>query len=151
MNPKVLQLLIDRAQSQRDDAAGLAAGTRRARDTAAVTLKTLTDYREESLGRAPLRTGLAVGLDQLRTAQQFDGRLIDAIRQQFQTHARSQADADAGDAALRDTQRRLKALETLAQRRALAAERIAARREQLALDEYATNLAARRRPGKDRP
>jgi flagellar export protein FliJ len=78
-------------------------------------------------------------------------RLIDAIRQQFQTHARSQADADAGDAALRDTQRRLKALETLAQRRALAAERIAARREQLALDEYATNLAARRRPGKDRP
>jgi flagellar FliJ protein len=151
MDTRVLQLLIDRARAQRDDAAGAAAGARRVRDAAASTLATLTDYREESLARAPVRAGRAVGVDQLRTAQLFDGRLIEAIRQQFQQHSRSQADADAGDATLHETQRRLKALETLAQRRALAADRVATRREQLALDEYATNLAARRRPGKDRP
>jgi flagellar export protein FliJ len=151
MDPKVLRMLIDRAQAHRDEAAGEAAGARRERDAAAATLRTLTDYREESLGRAPVRAGLAVGVDQLRTAVQFDARLVAAIHQQFQQHARTQADAAAQDAALADRQRRLKALETLALRRAQAASRLESRREQHALDEHATHLAARRRPGKDRP
>jgi flagellar FliJ protein len=150
MDARMLGLLIDRALRRRDADAGEAAGARRARDAAAGTLRTLTDYREESLGRAPVRSGQPVGVDQLRAAQHFDAKLIAAIGQQHQQHARTQARVQARDGALADSQRRLKALETLARRRARAAALVEARREQHALDEHATNLAARR-PHKDRP
>jgi flagellar export protein FliJ len=60
-----------------------------------------------------------------------------------------QADATARERLLIGAQQRLKALETLDRRRASAHGRLEARREQRVLDEYATNLAARRRPGKE--
>jgi flagellar export protein FliJ len=53
------------------------------------------------------------------------------------------------DTDLREMQRRLKALETLSQRRTTAAEKTRARREQRQLDEFANDIAARRRPGKE--
>jgi flagellar protein FliJ len=150
MDEHLLRLLIDQARERRDEAVTHAVGARRERDVAAGTLRTLTDYREESLGRAPVRAGAAVGVAQLASAVQFDARLIQAIQQQYRQHAERSADAQARDAALVEQQRRLKALETLESRRAQQTQRTAARREQRALDEFATNLAARRRPGKER-
>jgi flagellar FliJ protein len=150
MDPGLLKLLIEQARERRDDAAGSAASARRERDAAAATLRTLTDYREESLARAPVRAGGAVGIAQLSTATHFDARLVAAIHQQYGQHAQRAADAQARDASLRDRQRRLKALQTLEERRAQQAARVAARREQRALDEYATQLSARKRAGKDR-
>ncbi|MCX7229648.1 MAG: flagellar export protein FliJ [Burkholderiales bacterium] len=150
MDERLLRLLIEQARDRRDDAATRAVGARRERDAAATTLRTLTDYREESLGRAPLRAGSAVGVAQLASAVQFDARLIQAIQQQYHQHAERSADALARDATLTEQQRRLKALETLETRRSQQTLRTAARREQRALDEFATNLAARRRPGKER-
>jgi flagellar FliJ protein len=149
MNTSLMRLLIDQALARRDDAATRATAARRDRDAAATTLATLTGYREESLQRGPVRAGQALGVEQLRTAVQFDARLIAAIRQQHGQHAARQADAAARDTDLVESQRRLKALETLAQRRAQARHRVEARREQRMLDEYATNLSARRVPGKD--
>ena len=151
MDEKLLQLLIEQAGERRDQAAGAAAEARRQREAAAATLRTLADYREESLGRAPARAGTPVGMEQLRAAGQFDARLVAVIRQQHEVHAQRQAEASVRDASLADRQRRLTALNTLEERRALASSRREAKREQRALDEYATQLAARRRPGKDRP
>jgi flagellar FliJ protein len=150
MDERLLRLLIDQARERRDEATTRAAGARRERDAAAATLRTLTEYREESLGRAPQRAGTAVGVAQLTSAVQFDARLIQAIQQQYRQHADRNADAIAHDARLTEQQRRLKALETLESRRAQQTLRTAARREQRALDEFATHLAARRRPGKER-
>jgi flagellar export protein FliJ len=150
MDEDLLRLLIEQARERRDDAATRASNARRDRDAAAATLRTLTDYREESLARAPVRAGGAVGIVQLATATRFDARLVAAIHQQYGQHAQRAADSEARDASLRDRQRRLKALQTLEERRARQAARTAARNEQRALDEYATLLSARKRPAKDR-
>jgi flagellar FliJ protein len=150
VNDALLRLLIGQALQRRDDAAADAAGARRARDAAADTLGTLTGYRDASLARGPVRSGAPVGVAQLTTAAAFDARMIAAIRQQHRTHAERDLEAAARDAALLERQRRLKALETLERNRARSAVRIESRREQRALDEFATNLVARRRPGKER-
>jgi flagellar FliJ protein len=150
MDPGLLRLLIEQALERRDDAAGRAAEARRDRDSAAATLRTLTGYREESLGRAPVRAGVPVGIAQLSTATHFDAKLVAAIRQQHGQHAQREADARTREATLHERQRRLKALETLQARRAEQASRTAARREQHALDEYATQLSARGRAAKER-
>lgn len=150
MDPSLLKLLIEQACERRDEAASRAAEARRERDAAAATLRTLTDYREESLTRAPLRAGTAVGIAQLATATHFDARLVAAIHEQYGRHAQRDADASARDETLRERQRRLKALQTLQERRAREAERSAAQREQRALDEYANQLSARGRAAKER-
>ncbi|MFM1990328.1 MAG: Flagellar FliJ protein [Pseudomonadota bacterium] len=150
MDERLLKLLIERATERRDEAATKAATARRERDAAAATLRTLTDYREESLGRAPVRNGASVGVAQLASAGQFDAKLVQAIHQQYRQHADRASDAQLRDTALVDRQRRLTALQALETRRARQAAAVAARREQRALDEFATNLAARRRPGKER-
>ena len=150
MDPSLLQLLIEQARERRDDAAARTAGARRERDAAAATLRTLTDYREESLTRAPLRAGTPVGIAQLETATHFDAKLIAAIRQQHGLRAQREAELGLREAALRDRQRRLEALKALEARRAQEAIRLAARREQRALDEYASQLSARRAGSKGR-
>lgn len=150
MDPRVLKVLIEQALERRDDAATVAARARRDRDAAAATLRTLTDYREESLTRGPVREGAPVGVAQLRAAVQFDARLVAAIHQQYRQHVQRRDESVARDADLLERQRRLKALQTLEERRERQATKVAARREQRVLDEYATNLAARRRPGKER-
>jgi flagellar FliJ protein len=150
MDARLLRLLIERATERRDEALQRASGARRDRDAAAATLRTLTDYREESLGRGPVRSGAAVGVAQLAATVSFDARLVQAIHQQYRQHAERAADATMRETTLAERQRRLTALQTLATRRAAQASRLAARREQQALDEFATNLAARRRPGKER-
>jgi flagellar export protein FliJ len=148
MDPKVLRLLIDRATGQRDDAAVQAAEARRAHDGAAATLRTLTDYRDESLTRGPVRPGVVVGVAQLTSATRFDARLVAAIHQQYREAAERRETARLRDQELLERQRRLKALQTLEQRTEQQAQKLAARREQLAIDEFATGRAARRRTAK---
>lgn len=149
MDARILQLLIDRAQEHRDDAARLSSQARRERDAAHATLRTLTEYRDESLNRGPTRGGQLVNVEQIRIAGYFDNRLIAAITQQSGTHADHEERVGERDTDLREMQRRLKALETLAQRRASVAEKKGARREQRLLDEFANDIAARRGPGKE--
>lgn len=149
MDARILQLLINRAQEHRDDAARLSSQARRERDAAQATLRTLTEYRDESLNRGPTRGGQLVNVEQIRIAGYFDNRLIAAITQQSGTHAEHEERVGERDTDLREMQRRLKALETLSQRRASAAEKKGARREQRLLDEFANDIAARRGPGKE--
>lgn len=149
MDDALLKLLIERAAGARDDAARRAAQARRERAGADHTLRTLKDYRDESLTRAPARSGEPVGVEQLRAAGRFDQRMIEAITQQHLQAIERGREADARDTELAERQRRLKALETLAQRRAHAARLRAARREQRGTDETATHFARRHAPAKD--
>jgi flagellar FliJ protein len=149
MDARILQLLINRAQEHRDDAARLSSQARRERDASHATLRTLTEYRDESLNRSPTRGGQLVNVEQIRIAGYFDNRLIAAITQQSGTHADHEERVGERDTELREMQRRLKALETLSQRRASAAEKKGARREQRLLDEFANDIAARRGPGRE--
>jgi flagellar export protein FliJ len=148
MDPRVLRLLIDRATGQRDDAAVHAAEARRAHDGANATLRTLTDYRDESLTRGPVRAGVVVGMAQLASATRFDARLVAAIHQQYREAAERREAARLRDLELIERQRQLKALQTLELRTAQQAQKLEARREQHAIDEFATGRAARRRPAK---
>lgn len=145
MDPKLLRILIDRARDVRDDAVKVSAAARRESEAAAATLRTLTDYRDESLSRGPVRSGEAVNTEQLRIAGQFDARLILAIRQQSGQHAHKQQTAEQRLADVREAQRRLKAFETIAERKAKRDLHKQGKREQRLLDEFATDLIARRR------
>lgn len=149
MDPALLRLLIERAAGLRDDAARTAAAAHRERDGADRTLRTLKDYREESLGRGPTRGGQPMGVEQLRAAGRFDARLVEAITQQHLQWVERAREAGARDAELVERQRRLKALETLAQRREKAARARESKREQRGTDENALHIARRRAPDKD--
>lgn len=151
MDPKLLALLIERARSARDDAVKVATQARRDVETAAKTLNTLTEYREQSLERGPVRSGQAIGTEQLRIAGQFDARLISAISQQTGQHERSGQLADQRQAELRETQRRLKAFEALAERRALRESLKQGRRDQRTMDAFASDQMARRKADEGTP
>jgi len=151
MDAKLLKLLIEQAAARRDDAARRAAEARSHRDGAARTLRLLNEYREESLERAPVRAGEAVPMEQLRAASRFDARMVAAIGQQHRQHADHQSNAATRTVELQEHERRLRALETLARRRAQARLRQDSRQEQQRTDEYANHLAARRAPGKESP
>lgn len=145
MDKKLLRLLIDRAQSLRDDAVKIAVQADRERAAAAQTLRTLTEYRDESITRGPLRAGQECNTDQLRIAGQFDARLITAIRQQSGQHAAKEQVAQSRQAQVMQAQQRLKAFETIAQRQAQRDQIKQTRREQRLLDEYASDLSTRQR------
>jgi flagellar FliJ protein len=149
MDPALLRLLIERAAGLRDEAARVAASSRRDADGADRTLRTLKDYREESLGRGPIRGGRPMGVEHLRAAVRFDSRLVEAITQQHLQWVDRTRDAATRVAELAERQRRLKALETLALRRETAARARDAKREQRGTDEHALQLARRRTPAKD--
>jgi flagellar FliJ protein len=145
MDEKLLKLLIDRAAQQREEAARKVVQARQDHDAAARTLGTLNDYRAQSLDRGPVRSQTATDTQQLAIAGQFDARLVAAIEQQTgQTEARARV-VESKQAEATQAYQRLKALEAIAQRRQQREQRMAARREQRLLDEFATDQAARRR------
>lgn len=144
MNKKLLNLLIDRALRQRDDTTRELVQAREDHATAHRVLGTLHDYRTQSLERSPVRSQRSTDPQQLAIAGQFDARLRAAIEQQTaQTDARARTVNDRQrDAA--EAYRRLKALETIAQRRQQRELVVTTRREQRLLDEFATDKVARR-------
>jgi flagellar FliJ protein len=150
METRLLSLLIERALSVRDDAVKLSVRAAQERDAAASTLRTLTEYRDESLQRGPVRAGHVCNTDQLSIAGQFDARLVTAIRQQSGQHALKEQAAQQRQGDVAQAQRRLKAFETVAQRQAQRAQLKEARREQRAMDDFASDLGARRR-NQDKP
>jgi len=144
MDEKLLKLLIDRAAEQREEAARKVAQARQEHETAARTLGTLTDYREQSLDRGPVRSQTSTDTRQLSIAGQFDARLVAAIEQQSgQTQAKAQV-VEARQSEATQAYQRLKALEAIALRREQRAQKAQARREQRMNDEFATDQAARR-------
>ena len=132
-----LDLLIDLERRERDRAATEAARTRRDTDAAASTLDMLVGYRADHHARTPKLGERPFTSAAVRVHEAFSGRLDQAIGEQGAMVDRLATAAAERDRALIERQRRLKALETLAQRRAEAAQRRAQRAEQRQTDEFA--------------
>lgn len=144
-----LTTLIELQRRARDDSARLAARSRRESAAAESTLQMLEDYHADHVSRAPDIHSPAFSPGTLRIREAFGQRLEKAIGEQG-TVARQLDDAVAEkERALIDRQRRLKALETLAQRRKASARQHEARREQAGTDEFALQSYLRTRKDRD--
>ncbi len=142
-----LALAIEHCRRLRDDAVAIQTRVRVELGSAEQTLRTLESYREEQSDRARAQAGTTLSVIRLVHQTRFAGTLDDAIRQQVLRVDELRARMDGCRAAVLHQQQRLKAIETIAQRRIDAAERRAARREQHATDERA---ALRIHPSIDR-
>lgn len=145
MNDALLRLLIERAEDLRNEAVSGTVGARKAEDVARKTLDSLYAFRTESLGRSPAGRKDAVGIAHLQVTRHFDHKLVQAIQAQHREHAQHSEVLQQQESVLRDRQLRLTALQALQKRRTQQTEAVALRREQRALDEFATAVAARRR------
>lgn len=137
MDPTNLTMLIELASTSRDAAAARAAQASEAVAGAQKQLKALESYAHEYAGRA--RHQAASGVDAAAQAnwRAFDVRLEQALRQQQREVERRVALATVAQQELSGLQRRVKSLETLAERRRESARRSQSRREQKTLDEIA--------------
>lgn len=138
-----MALVVEHARRQRDEAAASQARTTVERDTAARTLATLKTYRDEQADRARSRGASPQPVSGLLHQTRFAGTLDEAIRLQAARVGELDTQLEACRAAVLRAQQRLKALETIVERRRRLAEHAAARREQQATDEHAANRHAR--------
>lgn len=142
---RTLELLIDLQRRDRDRRAGVAARARREADTAGSTLRMLEGYRSDYDQRAPKRGTRAFDTRTVQVHEAFTGKLDQAIGDQQTLARRLDETAALRETDLAEQQRRLKALETLAERRAQAARLRAQRIEQRQTDEFASQAHLRAR------
>jgi len=148
MKRKTLQQLIDHARLVRDDAAVRAAGAHREVDGAQRTLEMLSTYRDEQLRSRGARSRVDPAL--LRLRERFTQKLDGAIDEQTRVRDALHDAAERRREELLGRQRRLLAFETLQARRDATNLQRRQRAEQRDTDEYAAQVARRRRDGEKR-
>lgn len=137
------ELLIDLHKRERDRAARIAAQARRDADAAGSTLQMLQGYRLDYDTKSPTRSVQPINTGKVKVHEKFTARLDTAIDEQDTISAQLADVSRTREQALSERQRRLKALETVAQRLEMA-ERLRQRRtEQKATDEFATQAFLR--------
>lgn len=137
MEPTNLRMLIELAVTSRDAAASRAAQTRDAVAAAQKQLAALEGYAHEYAGRARQQAHAGVDPAAQANARAFDQRLELALTQQRREVERRVALANAAQQEFTEQQRRVKSLETLAERRREAVRQTESRRDQKHLDEIA--------------
>ena len=147
---RTLDLLIELQRRDRDRHAGIAARSRRESDTAGSTLKMLEGYRSDYDQRAPKRGARPFDTGTVRVHEAFTAKLDRAIDDQDELSTRLGETAARHETELAEQQRRLKALETLAERRDKAARLRAQRVEQRQTDEFASQAHLRARKEAER-
>lgn len=145
-----LSLLIELQRRARDETARVTARSRREAAAADSTLRMLRDYGEQHRSRAPDAGTPAFSPDALKIRDAFGQRLTQAIGEQDTVTRRLEDALAEKEQALLDRQRRLKALETLEQRRHAAARQRSARQEQRQTDEHALQSYLRARKDEER-
>lgn len=136
-----LNTLADLAQNDTDAAARELGRLQGLRTQAELQLNQLTQYRQEY--RARMQVVAAEGMTSSRwhDFSRFLDSLDHAIRQQTTALAKAEADLLAGRNHWQHQKRRANSFDTLIARADAREEQVAARREQLANDEYAARLA----------
>jgi flagellar FliJ protein len=136
-----LNTLADLAQNDTDAAARELGRLQGLRTQAELQLNQLTQYRQEY--RARMQVVAAEGMTSSRwhDFSRFLDSLDHAIRQQTTALAKAEADLLAGRNHWQHQKRRVNSFDTLIARADAREEQVAARREQLANDEYAARLA----------
>lgn len=143
MMEQVLGTLIEGARLARDRHAVARRNAALAVEQAHHTLQRLGQYRGECLARSPAAAGGTPDGDALVDYQRFVGRLDQAIALQGRDVQARQSGLEAAQLTLQESQRRLKALETLVARRAAARALQAQRKDQRDADEFAARAARR--------
>ncbi len=140
-----LSFLIELQRRERDRAAGLAARARSDSETANSTLQMLQGYRRDYDTRSPKVARRAFSAVTVGVHERFTGKLDRAIGEQDRLSARLAEASAERETVLAQGQRRLKALETLHERRESALRLRKRRSEQIQTDEFATQVYLRNR------
>jgi len=141
MDAHSLRMLIELAKTSRDAAAAQRAQAQTQLAQARAQLDQLRGYERdyERRRQATLSDGCAIAVqDNLRA---FIGKLGRALEQQSGEVARREQSLLRADAQLAQALRRLRSLETLAERRRAAERAAGLRREQKSMDEIARAIA----------
>lgn len=143
VDPRVLRLLIERAERARDEAARLSGMAVTERQRAEATERMLQDYRRDLGQRSPVQAGRSLELPMLAHHDAFAQRLDRAIGEQGAQVRTLAGHAETARLDLVARQRRLEAMKALAARDAALAQAREQRRDQLHTDEHAGRKAAR--------
>ena len=138
---EALALLIDLSRRARDVAAADVAKATRAESKERDMMRTLIGYQDDYRQASPKRHGQATGAEQIEHHRRFVDRLDGAVRDQQGREARAVHAREQSQVALSLTERRIKALERLQDRRRLAERRREDRITQRMTDEQAALVA----------
>lgn len=138
---RVFDTLIELSRTARDEAAAAAAQSQRNAEQAAQVVAQLRDYRREYDQRNPKRLDNELVTVDIEMHQRFVDKLDVAINDQVRRHQGIKREHKQRELVLTEVQRRLKAFETVQQRRDRSELAREARREQRATDELATRLS----------
>jgi flagellar FliJ protein len=140
-----LSFLIELQRRERDRVAALAARARREAESATSTLQMLEDYRRDYDTRSPKVARRAFTATSIGVHERFTGKLDRAIDEQGRLRVRLAEASSEREGDLAQGQRRLKALETLHERREADLRLRTRRAEQIQTDEFATQVYLRNR------
>jgi len=148
MQPQSLAVLTELALTARDNAAVRCAQSQKLAQQARAQLELLRNYARDYQRRA--QTGLAKGSDMAAQLnwRRFAARLEQAIEAQAAEVGAREQQVALAEAELQQAQRKLKSLQTLAERKQAAAQQVAQRKDQKLTDEMARQSA---RPLTDAP
>ncbi len=140
--PSSLDMLIDLATDNRDDAAVALGQLRTAHHRSEAQLEALIAYRAEYQRSFDEAMTLGMSIASLHNYQRFIASLENAIDHQRQALSSSQNRVEGGKSNWQSQQRRLQSYDVLAVRRREAADKVEARREQNQSDEYASRAVS---------
>lgn len=142
---ETLTLLIDLSRRARDNAAADVAKAVRLENREREMMARLTRFQDDYRDAAPKRPGQATASRAIETHRLFVDRLDGAVEDQREREARAAEARAQSEVALSLTERRMKALERLQQKKQLTQRRRDEQRAQRVTDEQAALLARRSR------
>lgn len=142
---ETLSLLIDLSRRARDEAAVQVAKAARLENREREMMQRLTRFQDDYREAAPKRSGQATGALEIETHRLFVDRLDGAVEDQRDREARAVEARAQSELALSLTERRIKALERLQEKKLLDQRRREEQRAQRVTDEQAALLARRNR------
>lgn len=147
--PFSLQPLLELMQERSDDATRQLGKLIAAEQSARSRLQLLEQYRAEYAQK--MRDAIAAGITQmmLRNYQDFLARIDEAVEQQTLAVRNSEQNTAAGQENWKHQNKRLKAIDTLAQRHDERERHQENKQEQKLLDEFSVRNFATRDPGND--
>lgn len=142
---ETLSLLIDLSRRARDSAAAEVAKAVRLENREREMMLKLTRFQADYREASPKRVGQETAVQQIETHRQFTDRLDHAVDDQREREVRATEARQQTEVALSLTERRIKALERLQQKKQQAQFRREEQRAQRITDEQAALLARRSR------
>ncbi len=142
---ETLSLLIDLSRRARDSAAAEVAKAVRLENREREMMLKLTRFQDDYRDASPKRAGQETAAQQIETHRLFTDRLDGAVEDQRERETRAVEAREQSQVALSLTERRIKALERLQQKKQLAQYRRDEQQAQRITDEQAAMLARRSR------